>query len=487
MLIKKFITIILFLFALVNGVPAWQSNLSVTTYMRFDGPGLLAHQMKEASNGLLVSVVTAGGFIDIRPTDRLNSLSDKLYYRTYFTTSTLRGDSTQTGKKQMSLPAHGGQVYLNVNDELFVDILDKQTNTLVKRYKIKRIRLIPEIKLSRDRDGHETPLFLSSDIDHPAKLMVSPGDGAELNITPGANFKSFEVEYTLVNLKTKRSEYKTSYNGFEPLKLLANTEYELRFNYVIQKESVQIVYIRVNPYWYQSIITYAVLIIVIVVIGFLLLTVILKDKIRSSEKKRQKLEAAAIRLQSLLNPHFTFNALSSIQGLMNTERIDEANNYLQEFSSLLRRTLANNQHLFNSLDQELEMMRMYIKLEALRFNFTWNFDISPELNTSGIEIPTLLLQPLIENSIKHGLSKLGDKGQLFIVCKKGQKKDTFVIVVKDNGTWVNNNSNTGYGLSLTAERIVTINKMKKDQKMVLDFDTQSGTEAILTFHNWLNN
>lgn len=485
MLAKKILLLILFLIAFANCVHARQSDLRGTTYMQFNGPGLLAGKINETSNGLVVSVVTAGGFIGIHPTSVLNSSFNKLYYRAYFNRDVVHGDLNQAKEKQTGLPAQGGQIYLKVNDEVFVDILDKQTNTLVKRYEIKRIRIVPEIRLTHQHDNHTTLVSSSPPGGSPREIMVAPGDEVEFNITPDENFKGFEVEYTLVNLKTKRSEYKIINTGVAPLRLLPNTEYELRYNYVVQQESGQTVYIRVKPYWYQSIITYAVLIIVIVIVGFLLITLILKNKIRSSEKKQQKLEAAAIRLQSLLNPHFTFNALSSIQGLMNTERIDEANNYLQEFSSLLRGTLANNQHIFNSLDRELEMMRMYVKLEALRFNFVWNFDISPELNTSDIEIPTLLLQPLIENSIKHGLSKLGDKGHLDIIIKRAQKKDTFVIIVKDNGRWVNN-SNSGYGLSLTVERILTINKMRKDQTIELAFDKQSGTEAILTFHNWLN-
>jgi two-component system LytT family sensor kinase len=76
---------------------------------------------------------------------------------------------------------------------------------------------------------------------------------------------------------------------------------------------------------------------------------------------------------------------------------------------------------------------------------------------------------------------------LRIICREGEKKNTFVIVVKDNGTWLNKKTDSGYGLSLTAERILTINKLKEEQAIVLDFNKQSGTEAILTFHNWIDN
>ncbi|TDQ11256.1 sensor histidine kinase [Pedobacter metabolipauper] len=477
----------LFFISYFSCVYGQQSNESAPSYLHFEAAGLPGNQIKEISQGKNVTVYTVGGSLNIYPTSALHNMYPKFYTRAYFKQSNFYGKPAQSKITEFALKGNSSSIYLLPAQEASVDILDKNTNTLLTRYIIKRPGMIPEIKLRSQKDKSSQPLHISSSADHKGELSLSPGEPLEIDVAARTDFKDLEVEYTLVNLKTKRSEYQISKTGFKPLKLAANTEYEWRFNYVLQKESVRLIYIRVKPYWYQSTITYMVLLIVFVATGFLLVTLFFKNKLKSSEKKQQKMEAAAIRLQSLLNPHFTFNALSSIQGLMNTDRIDEANQYLQEFSFLLRKTLANSQHVFNSLDQELEMMRTYIHLEALRFNFSWNIEISAKLSTSDIEIPTLLLQPLIENAIKHGLSPLGDKGQLFIVCKPGQKKDTFVIVVGDNGTWLDKKSDSGYGLSLTAERILAINKIKEEQAIVLDFNKESGTEAILTFHNWINN
>jgi LytS/YehU family sensor histidine kinase len=148
--------------------------------------------------------------------------------------------------------------------------------------------------------------------------------------------------------------------------------------------------------------------------------------------------------------------------------------------------LAKSQQVYTTLDQELDIIRLYIKLEAFRFNFFWEIDISPDLNPATIEIPTLLLQPLIENAIKHGLSKLAEQGKLQVSCKTGLKSDTFVISIQDNGTWINK-TGPGYGLALTNERIATINKMKKGQSITLEFKKDTGTNAMLTFHNWIEN
>jgi len=113
--------------------------------------------------------------------------------------------------------------------------------------------------------------------------------------------------------------------------------------------------------------------------------------------------------------------------------------------------------------------------------------IPDDLNQSAIEIPTLLLQPLVENAIKHGINGLGQDGRLEIICKPGQEKASLIIVVKDNGKWIDKPSDSGYGLVLTRKRISTINKMKEDQDIVLEFHKGPGTEAVLIFYNWLNN
>lgn len=438
------------------------------SYLHFEAAELPGSQIKEIGEGKLIKVYTSGGFIRVYTTAAFDELSQKL--------------SVKNLTKETKVREGSFVVYVSANQVFSIDVLDRKTDAILSSYIIKRPKLIPEIKFYHQTKNSENPFYISSSGNDTDELRTSAGE-IKLAISDRTDFKNMEVEYALINLKTKRSLRGLGKTDLASLKLIANTDYELRVNYVVQKESQHTIYIHVEPYWYQSSIIYMILPAIIVTLGFLLVIGGLRYKIKSSEKEKQKKEEAAIRLQSLLNPHFTFNALSSIQGLMNTDRIEEANEYLQEFGSLLRKTLAKSQQVFNNLDQELEMMRMYIHLEALRFNFSWDIEISETLHTSDIEIPTLLLQPLIENAIKHGLSGLGDKGRLLIICREGEKKDTFVIVIKDNGTWLDKKPDSGYGLSLTAERILTINKLKEEQAIVLDFNKQSGTEAILTFHN----
>ena len=125
-----------------------------------------------------------------------------------------------------------------------------------------------------------------------------------------------------------------------------------------------------------------------------------------------QIEQKVIRAQ--LNPHFTFNALSSIQSLMNQNKIEEANYYFTEFGSLLRTSLHNNEKEMLPLQIELQTLEQYITLEQLRFGFAYKIDVAKNINTSTIEVPLLLLQPLVENAIKHGISNLQNDGQISV-------------------------------------------------------------------------
>jgi LytS/YehU family sensor histidine kinase len=270
------------------------------------------------------------------------------------------------------------------------------------------------------------------------------------------------------------------------LNVNSDTEYELRYNYLAQPETNGVKYIKIKPHWYQSIIIYSIFFLSLTTFGFYIITWKFRKKIKSSEAQQNKLEEEAMRLQSMLNPHFTFNALNSIQGLMNTGRTGEANTYLEEFGMLLRKSLSKNKDLFNSLDQELDMMRIYLRIEALRFDFQWEIIVSDVLHIAEIEIPTMLLQPLVENAVKHGVSSLKEQGQLIITCR--EEKNDLIIMIEDNGAWNSKTFVTGYGLALTHERIHTINTMQKDEQIFLsiDMDKDTGTQVILTFRNWLD-
>jgi len=195
------------------------------------------------------------------------------------------------------------------------------------------------------------------------------------------------------------------------------------------------------------------------------------------------MELQVIRTQ--LNPHFIFNALSSIQGLINKQDVSGANNYLTEFSMLLRNTLNNIELEQLPLEKEIEILKTYLNLEQLRFNFHYGLEVDENINRYETEIPSLLLQPLLENAVKHGIANLKNTGKLMVSFKHAG--NDMIVSVKDNSKGFDPGmETTGYGLKLTCKRIELLNNMLKGRKISLNIysDQSSFTENVLTFINW---
>ncbi len=144
-----------------------------------------------------------------------------------------------------------------------------------------------------------------------------------------------------------------------------------------------------------------------------------------------ELEAKALRAQ--MNPHFIFNSLNAIQELIITENTEEGYKYLSSFSKLLRMVLNNSEKNFITLSAELEMIQLYLSLEALRFKQSFNYEIiiDESVETEIIQVPSLLMQPYVENAVWHGLRhKKGNKNLLITIKENSQQLQ---IEIDDNG------------------------------------------------------
>jgi ligand-binding sensor domain-containing protein/putative methionine-R-sulfoxide reductase with GAF domain len=121
-------------------------------------------------------------------------------------------------------------------------------------------------------------------------------------------------------------------------------------------------------------------------------------------------QVAALRAQ--MNPHFIFNAMNSIQQFTLKNDVDNANLYLSKFSTLLRKVLHSSQQNFITLEEEMEQLKLYLDIEKLRLDgeFTYRVNAGEDIETDAIKIPGMLIQPFIENALKHGLAiKEGEK------------------------------------------------------------------------------
>lgn len=162
-------------------------------------------------------------------------------------------------------------------------------------------------------------------------------------------------------------------------------------------------------------------------------------KIRQEEKKKtefsRQLAGLEIRaLQSQMNPHFIFNSINSIQGFILKNKVDEALGYLMDFSKILRQTLDNASRELISLEEELQYIRYYLSLEMMRFDQKFEVEINfPEsINPQSVQLPPMILQPYVENAIRHGLlHKQDGKGKLHINFTL--EADIFKCTIEDNG------------------------------------------------------
>ncbi|NWJ49377.1 MAG: histidine kinase [Bacteroidetes bacterium] len=324
----------------------------------------------------------------------------------------------------------------------------------------------------------------------PKKLKVAATDNNLIFYLRADIYNKEQVEYELIkDQKVLRSWNINEFdNSFIWLKNLKPGEYLLRVRYSIQREHVMEYPFEIETAWYQSVVFKIIVgILTVAFWGFIIFLILLikqrkKTARELSNKEKSQLELKAIYAQ--LNPHFVFNALSSIQGLINNQDIEGANHYLSDFARLMRDSLANSNKDQTSLKEEMITLETYLKLEQLRFGFKYDIKTS-DVNIYETEIPSLLLQPLIENAVKHGVSTLKENGIINLGFSK--HNNDMIVTIQDNGGGFQYSENMdGYGLKLTNDRIKLLNQIMNGQfiEMHIKEGLPVGTIINLTFKNW---
>jgi hypothetical protein len=213
-----------------------------------------------------------------------------------------------------------------------------------------------------------------------------------------------------------------------------------------------------------------------------------KRKSERSELESKLNEYKLLAVKAQVNPHFLSNGFAAIQALILKEDNDLAAHYLAKFSYLMRKILYYSETQFITAKQELQLVNAYLELELLRFSN--NFNIRREINLTETElnllvIPSLLLQPILENAIWHGL-KFQEKNPELLIRFYLDTSKKLVIQISDNGPGYSHSSKSEEHLSkgnkLITERIDTLNKQFQKQVASLDISSsESGTTVIFTF------
>jgi len=203
-------------------------------------------------------------------------------------------------------------------------------------------------------------------------------------------------------------------------------------------------------------------------------------------------------LRARMNPHFIYNALNSIQYFILNNNPELAQKSLTNFSKLIRNTLNISKEKLISIELEIQTLKLYAEIESLRFENSFDFEIfvDENINQQTTQIPPMLIQPFIENSIWHGLSTKQNKGKITLTITKENRN--LLCVIQDNGigrkqskqTEKNTNvEHTSIGILNIEERLQLLKKIDNnlyELKIIDLFDenkNSTGTRVELRISN----
>jgi two-component system, LytTR family, sensor kinase len=218
-------------------------------------------------------------------------------------------------------------------------------------------------------------------------------------------------------------------------------------------------------------------------------------EVKDLQKKTFELEQMALRAQ--MNPHFIFNSINSVQHFVMRQDMEGVNKYLSNFAHLIRQTLNNSGKATISLEEEIKYLETYLSLEKIKSDnaFIYTVILDAQINAAEVFIPGMILQPFVENSIKHGvLNKKEKDGIISILISK---EDMLVCEISDNGIGIekaneikHNDNVVNYeskGMNITMNRINMINKLNftsitvKIENITNEINQISGTSVKIKF------
>ncbi|MCG6188767.1 sensor histidine kinase [Maribellus maritimus] len=369
---------------------------------------------------------------------------------------------------------------------------------IISRQALELSRLNIDFNNINDIICHDNRLYIASDdglvsipvsdcvnaaiqIPQPYFYSLSIGE-KEVNLyTEVVNFKSkksFSINFASLNYSSTPSNYSYMLEGIDREWINGkNTQvtylnlppghytFKLKARKSLEEYSQAVeLPIVVQPTFFQRTLT-KIGILLIMLSGIVLIIIFFyKRKIKQKETDNMIITLEHKALQSMMNPHFIFNALGSIQRYLLLNKAAEAGIYLSQFARLIRQNMNSLKSNSIQIDDELERLRNYIELEQFRMDNKFDFEIEldDEIDVDQVAIPSMIIQPFVENAIWHGVSSLPDKGKIWIRIKSVNEK-SIKITVEDNGIGIKqskpysqSDQNLNMGVSLTKKRLQLI-------------------------------
>lgn len=296
----------------------------------------------------------------------------------------------------------------------------------------------------------DVPYFIMAVNNVKAELLQELDRNAEALELAKLTLNNEELEYypslkqqclsLLYSLNYKLKNFQQAFNWNDTLRVYENklreeenlkAVEELETKYETEKKEQQIELLTTENRLKNQRIKASFAIVAILIIVILLILYILSIRKKQAALKQNDLQQQVLRAQ--MNPHFIFNVLGSIQNFMMQNDTQKASRFLSRFASLTRATLNNSAAETISLADEIDMLRNYIELEKMRSGNKFDYEIQfdNDLEVDFIQIPPMLIQPFIENSIKHGFKNTNKDGLLNLSIT--DKTDWVEFIIEDNG------------------------------------------------------
>lgn len=400
-----------------------------------------------------------------------------------------------------------GEIHFDYNDLVTITLRETESKEIIRKLFIKRILDKPHhfIYYQASMNTSQFKESLQSFLNDPlSSEKVSQGDtttsvSLQRNNIGVLLFNGLEngeeIEYTF----DKEHTWKTIRKGLQsvfPSKFIIldnedippGTTKSLYMRYKDQPQTEIVISIRgIEDFTQTSLFK--------IIAGFMLASLVFgswyyfkhrrtQRKLAQLDQKNNDIETQLSLLSGQLNPHFLFNSLHAIQGSIINNDIETANAYISSVATFMRRVMDDGKKEFISLQEEINLEIDYLKLEQKRKEFSYKITICPAIDTSKIDFPPLLLQPVLENSIRHGLTQTIDNPNIEIVIEK--ERENLVIKIIDNGLyWDVSKLIEGQGLSLTQKRMTVYNQKLDTMKISWHTVYSKGTITTFTFKNWL--
>ncbi len=333
------------------------------------------------------------------------------------------------------------------------------------------------------------------DIQMAYKFAIQAYDDA-MNINNAKHQKEAALNLALV--KAERQEFEDAYKYLLEFVSLQDslyneeitrklTEKQLSYEYrkAAQKDSIQnaeriqserLAYEnRIGKQKFRFAIALFSLILVVLLAIFIISYSRNKQKVRNAALERKSAEIETSLLRAQMNPHFIFNSMNSIQNFIGKNDGLQAERYLAKFAKLIRLILDNSSKSFVPLEDEIALIENYLEIETLRLDgkLSYEISISDHLNADDILIPSMLIQPYVENAILHGIVPKDGNGNIRVVIREGVDSNCLNVLVEDDGIGRKASQDRkqitkhkSVGMRITKDRLALLSKHEQSKASV---------------------